>query len=743
MRKIYLSIVLMFLVFFIASCNKKITVKLNINGEETLVELSKGGKLDASNNPTIDGFDFEGWYKDSEYSEEFSLDTKIDKDITLYAKLSKYYNVTIVVNGESKVIKVQPETLIKDLDQPELEEQQFVGWYSDSEFKQFVKVTQVIDSDITLYGKYMAKVYTVTFDTKGGNSIKAVKFSSGTAPEMPVIIPTILGYEFEYWSLDEEGKQEYDFKTPMNEDFKLYANYKEVSYDDLLDSIVPDEITEDIELPDGKDSLEYEWKISNPSYLTYDGIYNPDSQDREVTVKLTLNVKGSDETITFEKKVTVKKYELKPLVTGDVVIGYTSSWYYNGYTEEVLQTVDVLNISFAYVFEDATLNLNGIGSMLVETTAAAHRNGVRVCLSVQGYGEDTKNFSNSAANPTTRTKLVNSMVDAVVKYRLDGIDIDWEYPGSYSGRPLSEDKVNYTLFIKELRQKLDSIDSSYLLTSAIPAGPWGHSRFELEKLHQYFDFINMMSYDLENGSVGSHHSALLPSTAPYGTTEGCSVEETLALWTGRGVPKSKICLGIAFYGKDIYISGNYKNGLGQSAVNGQKYSNKAYDEIIEKYISKVGDVVNYGFDDSAKAPYMFNTQTKKFLTYENELSALYKCQYAKEQGLGGVMIWEIGEDDTSTLITAVAQGYGRHIEGKTYLVGGNATFGVNAEIDVHTVKEIRDSILGDKVVFKTSDESIASINGSKVLFKKAGTVTITATNADGSQVYGVMTVQVK
>ena len=77
------------------------------------------------------------------------------------------------------------------------------------------------------------------------------------------------------------------------------------------------------------------------------------------------------------------------------------------------------------------------------------------------------------------------------------------------------------------------------------------------------------------------------------------------------------------------------------------------------------------------------------------------------------------------------------------LVGGNATFGVNAEIDVHTVKEIRDSILGDKVVFKTSDESIASINGSKVLFKKAGTVTITATNADGSQVYGVMTVQVK
>lgn len=743
MKKIFLNFVLLMLVFFITSCNKKITVTLSVNGEETVLELSKGEKLDTSHNPKIDGYDFEGWFKDDSYSEEFNLDNKIDEDITLYAKLSRYYKVTTVINGETSIIKVQPDTLVKDLEEPVIEEQQFVGWYSDPEFKQFVKITQVIESDITLYGKYMAKIYSVSFDTKGGNEIKPIKFSSGTAPEMPVTIPTILGYEFDYWSLDEEGKEEYDFKTPMKQDFKLYANYKEVSYDGLLDSIIPDEITEDIELPDGKDSLEYEWEISNPSYLSYDGVYNPDTQDREITVKLTLNVRDSEETITFEKKTIVKKYELKPLVTGDVVIGYTSSWYYNGYTEEVLQTVDVLNISFAYVFEDGTLNLNGIGTMLIETVAAAHRNGVRVCLSIQGYGEDTKNFSDCAANAVLRTKLANSMVDAVVKYRLDGLDIDWEYPGSYSGRPVSEDKVNYTLLIKEIRQKLDAIDKSYLLTAAIPAGPWGHSRFELEKLHQYFDFINMMSYDLENGSVGSHHSALLPSSAPYGTTEGCSVDETVELWTGRGVPLSKICLGIAFYGKDIYISGNYKNGLGQSAINGQKYSNKAYDAIIEKYISKVGGAVNYCFDDTAKAPYMFNTETKKFLTYENELSALYKCQYAKEKGLGGVMIWEIGEDDTSTLITAVAQGYDRHIEGKTYLVGGNASFNVNTEINVHTVKEIRDSILGDKVVFKTSDETVASINGSKVLFKKTGTVTITATNGDGSLVYGVMTVNVK
>ena len=139
---------------------------------------------------------------------------------------------------------------------------------------------------------------------------------------------------------------------------------------------------------------------------------------------------------------------------------------------------------------------NDITKLLVETVGAGHRNGIRVCLSIQGYGEETKNFSNCAADNNLRVKLAKSMVDAVIKYRLDGLDIDWEYPGSYSGRGFVEDRANYTLLIKEIRKQLDAVNKDYLLTAAIPAGPWGHNNFDLGELSDYFDYKIYLNNEL-------------------------------------------------------------------------------------------------------------------------------------------------------------------------------------------------------------------------------------------------------
>ena len=167
----------------------------------------------------------------------------------------------------------------------------------------------------------------------------STRFAKVTEP-VPVRIPIP--------ELDEEGKEVYNFTQIIKSNFTLYANYVESDYADLLDNLVPDVIDNDIELPTRRDYFEYNWDISDPSLLSYGGVYNPDIVDRVIGVTLTMNVSGSEETIMFEKNVTIKKYELKKLVKGDIVVGYTSSWYYSGYSEEVLNTVDVLNISFAY-----------------------------------------------------------------------------------------------------------------------------------------------------------------------------------------------------------------------------------------------------------------------------------------------------------------------------------------------------------------------------------------------------------
>ncbi len=741
-KYIFLSFLLIVLMFT-ASCSKKIEVTLNINGNEEIIKVKKGDVLRENHNPQIDGYVFEGWYLDSSYINKYDTNLVLEEDLVLYAKLLEQVEVTLVVEGESSIVKVLKGTKISELEKKEIAEKQFVGWYFDEACTEFAPINTELDANIKLYAKYIGAIYTITFNTNGGNSIKQVKYSSGNIPEEPALRPSKLGFEFSHWSFDEEGKNVYEFDEPMNKNFTLYANYVEVSYDAILNDIIPDEIDDSIMLPISKDSLEYNWEISNPEYFSNGGIYNPDTIDREITVTLYVNVKGSEEVLSFSKNTIVKKYELKELVDGDVVIGYTSSWYYSGYSEEVLNTVDVLNISFAYVFEDATLNLNDISTLLVETVGAGHRNGIRVCLSIQGYGEGTKNFSDCAANPTLRTKLAKSMVDAVVKYRLDGLDIDWEYPGSYSGRGFAEDRANYTLLIKEIRKQLDEVDKNYLLTAAIPAGPWGHDNFELGVLSNYFDYINMMSYDLQSSSAGTHHTALYPSDVLSGTASGCSVDETIDIWTSKGVPLNKIVLGIAFYGKDIKTRTDKNNGLGGSAITGGTYKNSAYTKICDTYFSLIGSTVSYHFDYSSCAPYMFNSEKRLFFTYDNELSIIYKCEYAKQKGLGGVMIWEIGEDNTNTLITAVAQGMNRHLDDKYYIVGGNATFNVNDEIIVKTVKEVSDTALKETLLYTVSDDAIATIDGNSVKFIKSGTVTITALDKENGTVYGALTVIVK
>jgi chitinase len=64
------------------------------------------------------------------------------------------------------------------------------------------------------------------------------------------------------------------------------------------------------------------------------------------------------------------------------------------------------------------------------------------------------------------------------------------------------------------------------------------------------------------------------------------------------------------------------------------------------------------WDDVAKAPYLFNPETKHFITYDDERSIREKCAYIKKNNLAGAMFWEYSSDKKEYLLDVLAKEFG-------------------------------------------------------------------------------------
>ncbi len=128
---------------------------------------------------------------------------------------------------------------------------------------------------------------------------------------------------------------------------------------------------------------------------------------------------------------------------------------------------------------------------------------LKTLISVGGWTW-SNNFSDVALTDASRTKFADSAVRFIREWGFDGVDLDWEYPvegGLVDGRP--EDKRNFTLLLKKVRQKLDEAGKQdgkeYLLTIASGANPNYVKNTELDQVQAQLDWINIMTYDFHGG----------------------------------------------------------------------------------------------------------------------------------------------------------------------------------------------------------------------------------------------------
>ena len=283
---------------------------------------------------------------------------------------------------------------------------------------------------------------------------------------------------------------------------------------------------------------------------------------------------------------------------------------------------------------------------------------LQVLISVGGW-LGSGNFSDMALTPESRLRFIDSVVAFVERCNLDGLDIDWEYPGRIGAgnRFRPEDKRNYTLLLADIRKHFNREEKKFHRPLVLTIAAGSDQRFldhiEMRRVARVVDTVNLMAYDYyEPGSepITGNHAPLY--TDPEDPSH-VSADASVRMFERAGVPARKIVLGVPFYGHVWGHVPPVHHGLFQpgSPVPG----------AFAPYSYIVSSMLGHGFtrywDSSASVPYLYNAQKQVFVSYEDPESLALKCAYVQRMHLGGIMFWEYSADASGALLDTIDRAF--------------------------------------------------------------------------------------
>lgn len=322
-----------------------------------------------------------------------------------------------------------------------------------------------------------------------------------------------------------------------------------------------------------------------------------------------------------------------------------------------------INYAFANIKDGRIVNgfANDDGNLTALVALKQENPSLTVLVSVGGWLWSGA-FSDMALSRQSRAVFIASVVEFVRRHQLDGLDIDWEYPGLPGAEShfRAEDKQNYTLLLKELRMRFNQLEKQLhrrlYVTIATGASQEFLAHTEMDKVEKYVDTVNLMAYDYyepDSDAITGHHAPLYTNPAdPKKISDDNSVRE----YEKAGVPAAKIVLGVPFYGHAWGQVPATNHGLFQPGK-----------EIPHGY-APYGDgpeaMLKNGFirywDPIAAAPYLYNAEKQIFVSYDDPESLALKCKYVLAHKLRGVMFWDYESDSSGALLDAVNAGLNKN-----------------------------------------------------------------------------------
>nr|XP_033321130.1 acidic mammalian chitinase-like [Megalopta genalis] len=333
------------------------------------------------------------------------------------------------------------------------------------------------------------------------------------------------------------------------------------------------------------------------------------------------------------------------------IVCYYESWA-KDYPGQGKYPITYLNVKLCthviYAFVEVKANGEFIMpqdvSDLVHFTKYVKSNGAKALLSVGGASENSKTFSNIAANPASRSQFVKSALHHVQMHNFDGLDVDWEYPNQNGG--MKADKNNFVTLLRELKNAFAS--HHWLLSAAVGAEKGSASQsYEIREVAAQLSFINVMTYDF-NGYWSGYTGMNSPLYAsPKDGDNQLNVNASIHYWLSQGAPANKIIVGVPFFGMTFTLKNSKNHGVhaptSGPGIKGPYTNDKGnigYNEMCVD-LKKGGWTVVW--DRKEDVPYAY--KGNQWVSYDNPSSIKQKAAYAKHYNLGGVMIWSVDTDD--------------------------------------------------------------------------------------------------
>ena len=356
--------------------------------------------------------------------------------------------------------------------------------------------------------------------------------------------------------------------------------------------------------------------------------------------------------------------EPQPTPAGKILAGYYAGWAaYKGYTPQKIPADRLTHLHYAFAKIDPAASRitladpsNDRRNFAALRALKKSNPQLKTLLSVGGW-DYSAYFSDVASTGARREAFAQSCLDILLEHGFDGVDLDWEYPvsGGLAGntnRP--QDKQNFTLLLKAIREKLDQQEKKdgrrYYLTIAGGAGTGYLAKIEPAAVAGLVDYIFVMGYDM-HGPWDTYTDLNAPLYRPQESSPQAknSVYDSLSAYRSSGVPAKKLVLGMPFYGYVYQGVTSQNNGLYSTFTSAASIS---YDTLRSRYLNHPAYTVFR--HDKARVPYLYGNGA--FLTYEDPQSIADKVALAKSLGLAGVGAWELSQDSSGALLKSA---YGR------------------------------------------------------------------------------------